>query len=374
MNEEEILAAAKKLHDAEVGERHCDARYLRSCPVFTSAVLRSGRAVRQTPERCGQRHVTAGDCAVVYTCDIAAGHRSEFHLDTGQLATWSHAGDLVRHTSLASAALVALVGTQPVSLQHDACGARLAVTSPKGIGKGTRGEWVCALGEQHQGMQHRASDGTQWDHGIPVPVPQDLHRMYLSPPALERAVELEQLAYSEEGGALNLGPIIERQRQSADVVTPQQLRAILADVMPLVREVMRLRRKAAERPPTGPDATIRSAVDGISTQIDAMTAVFAELREAVDSGQLDAVRAVLRDAGLGYGRTPAHDVRDLAGQRDGALEHADNCEKALVRIADMARQALGRAEPLGDTMLASQRTTLRNALARIVAVTEENDR
>jgi hypothetical protein len=58
-----------------------------------------------TPERCGQRHTTLRENlpSVEYTCDLAAGHRSEFHLDTGQLATWSRAGDLVHHATTAQA-------------------------------------------------------------------------------------------------------------------------------------------------------------------------------------------------------------------------------------------------------------------------------
>jgi hypothetical protein len=67
----------------------------------------------QTPERCGQRHVSI-EYATTYTCDLAAGHRSEYHLDTGKLVTWSRAGDLVHHASMASAALVG----NPVPVPH----------------------------------------------------------------------------------------------------------------------------------------------------------------------------------------------------------------------------------------------------------------
>jgi hypothetical protein len=47
-------------------------------------------------------------------------------------------------------------------------------------------------------------------------------------------------------------------------------------------------------------------------------------------------------------------------------EHAANCEDALTRIADMARQALDARQDDGDTY--------GKALERIIAVTEESNR
>lgn len=206
MTEEEILAAAKRLHDQRHGETHCDVRYLRSCPRFAQAVLDAGRAARETP-----------------AVEVVASGRVNMAERFAQ---------------------------RPVSLQHDACGARLTVHNADHVYPRTM-TWVCVLGPHGPNDKHRAADGTQW-----------------------RATDFPPTA------------------------------------------------------PTGPDATIRSAVAGISTQIDSMTAVFAELREAVDSGQLNAIRALLRDAGLGYA-PPADDVADLVRQRDGHLEHVTEIRDAV---------------------------------------------
>lgn len=125
--------------------------------------------------------------------------------------------------------------------------------------------------------------------------------------------------------------------------------------------------RATDFPPTAPaafgDAVARSVVAGLGAQIDAMIELFGKLRSELDGGKLDAVDDALREAGIDYS-TGARGVTDLANQRDGAREHADNAEDALSRIADMARQALG---PDGHGQLSV-------ALGRILAVTEEKNR
>ena len=108
-----------------------------------------------TPQRCRQRY-TIPKTSTEYTCTLAAGHFGEFHLDADQVATWSRAGDLVRHGSIAHALAR---GAEPTA-QHDACGARLTVNYPTGdIPRTTR---VCALGPHDFNEHHRATDGTQW--------------------------------------------------------------------------------------------------------------------------------------------------------------------------------------------------------------------
>lgn len=100
-----------------------------------------------------------------------------------------------------------------------------------------------------------------------------------------RLNELEQLAAPNEDGALNLGPVIERQRLATnDRHYHNDIAASQADVMPLVREVMRLRREAANRVANEPSATARSAVAGLARHIEDMRHVFAELVAATCTG------------------------------------------------------------------------------------------
>jgi len=42
-----IEALATRLHDEQYGQRHCDRKYLRSCPRYASAILDAGRRIRE---------------------------------------------------------------------------------------------------------------------------------------------------------------------------------------------------------------------------------------------------------------------------------------------------------------------------------------
>ena len=55
-----------------------------------------------TPATCGQRLTSL---MYDYTCTLAEGHRSEFHMDVQAMATWSSARDVVVHTDQRQAAL-----------------------------------------------------------------------------------------------------------------------------------------------------------------------------------------------------------------------------------------------------------------------------
>lgn len=119
----------------------------------------------QTPERCGQRYEFPLFTSDTYACSLAADHRSEFHLDMQALATWSRAGDLELHRTTAQAMMR---GTPAiVSLQYDACGARLHVDRTNATREvrdrpQVDATYVCALGMAHGSMAHRSADGVQW--------------------------------------------------------------------------------------------------------------------------------------------------------------------------------------------------------------------
>lgn len=256
----------------------------------------------KTPQHCGLLNSTTGE---LFCCTLAAGHRSAFHMDVENLVTWSNATDLETHATTAQAdarcrpshfaveevasgrgRMSERFAQRPVSLQHDACGARLTVQYPRG--DMPRVTHTCALGPHDLQTMHRAAGGTQW--------------------------------------------------------------------------------RASDFPPTAPptgDAVARSVVAGLGEQFDRMAELFGSLRDELDGGArrtLDAVRAALKTVGLGFD-TPVNDIGDLAGQRDSHAEHAKNCEDALERIADLARQAHERAD-----------LRTRDVLLRIIAVTEEKDR
>lgn len=170
--------------------------------------------------------------------------------------------------------------------------------------------YVCALADQHSGEFHRSDDGSTWSHagnlqGPPAQVP-DTAGTLMDAETQRRLTELESLAAPSENGALNLGPIVERQRLATnDRHYHNDIAASQADVLPLVREVMRLRRP---KPAMPGDVVQRSALSGISEQLDSMTRVFAELRNAVDSTDRlrEAVRAEIV-ATVHYGHTPTLD-------------------------------------------------------------------
>lgn len=314
----------------------------------------------QTPHRCGQRLSLPN--SEIYTCDLAAGHRSEFHLDMQALATWSRAGDLELHST------------------NNQADARCRSVRPP--------VEVIASGRVNMADRFAQSPVSPTDGFV-------------------------------EDGALNLGPIVERHRSVDQRDEPDAaiLRCSQADVMPLVREVMRLRREAANRVANEPSATARSAVAGLARHIEDMRHVFAELVAATCTGcpivanssnpedgadvdprqdcpvhgevaelrrqvsfsaraygQIaealgpeftapfgpDATLAalqcietargiddVLREAGIEY-PLGLRGVEDLANQRDGALEHvtelADKMAEALNYDADQNR-------PVADNLL-----------------------
>lgn len=335
-----------------------------------------------TPDRpCGnQRLFNAADDT---PCTEAAGHVGpHFNRDYG--AVWDNT---------------------PVSLQYDACGALLQIEHP--ANKGGRHTIYCALGVGHQGMAHRAADGTQWDTATPgaAGTVMDVH-------TARRYSELLRLVSPDDADALNLGPVIERQREADNWTSgPEATVASQADVLPLVREVMRLRRDAANVKAGEPNATARSVVTGLQRQIEHMTHVFGELLAATCTGcrpvalssnpedgadletvpgcpvhgevaelrrghawmlvqyerilgalgpewsvpfppgdptakavqYIDTARrldAALSAAGIEH-PTGLAGVEDLVGQRDGHAEHAENCEAAISRIAELARDAVG---------------------------------
>lgn len=174
----------------------------------------------ENPERCGQRHVQPST-NTEYRCSLAVDHHGGYHMDMENNATWTGAGDLA----------VKGVPVIPVPA-GGACGASL-VFSPTGRA------YSCALQMGHAVTSHHdVKNNARWSA---APHPATAGTVMDAQTARHYA-ELVRLAAPGEDGALNLGPIIERHREAAGVPGLHH-----PDVLPLVREVMRLRRQAAER-------------------------------------------------------------------------------------------------------------------------------
>jgi hypothetical protein len=270
----------------------------------------------QVPQRCTARAETPGGWS---SCTLPAGHAA-MHVDSRGMR-WDE---------------------DETPLLPRRCGQRL-VTPFAGT------ELVCTLLAGHRGTFHRADDGSTWSRAG------DLQ----GPPSLQHDACGARLTVDWSPDSFLAAP-----------PSPASWVCALGphDANEQHRAADGTQWRASDFPPTAPTAfqsatVIRSAVAGISDQIDRMTEVFGELREAVDSGLMNRVRAALRAAGV-EDIPVLTAIGDLVGQRDGHAEHAKNAENALLRIADMARQALG---PDGHGQLAS-------ALLRIIAVTEESDR
>lgn len=235
-----------------------------------------------------------------FTCTLAQGHVSEFHMDVQAVATWSTAGDLVVHSDGRQAAARRTGHADHVMCAHEVNELRKQVTG--------RGETIAKL----RNALARTGPCCCADAG-------------------EGNLDLDDLCPRH-------GTVAELVRQ---LKWAHHFTATIEAACPV----------EITEPFSGYDVAqwVAERLAGHDT--------------------LDAVRAVLREAGLGFA-PPADDVHELAGQRKAHAEHAKNAEDALTRIADLARQALdtvgsGSPYPL---------ITFQRAMGRIVAVTEEKDR
>jgi hypothetical protein len=242
---------------------------------------------------------------------------------------------------------------RPVSLQHDACGARLTV-SHGGPG------WtaVCALGPHDFQTMHRSADGMMWRaSAFPPTVPPAGPLARSVTDGIVRHLESMTAVFGELRDALCAGC-----REVAHSSNPEDGADL--EIVPGC-------------PVHGETAVLRRALDWSGRQYARLCAALGP--EFVGPFAADATEAalkcidtatkldgVLADAGADSS-TGLRAVTDLSGQRDAAREHARNAENALARIADMARQSLAAASD-------NRAAALAHALGRIIAVTEETDR
>lgn len=261
---------------------------------------------------CGQRLMVPGTGNAQlreYVCTVAEGHRSEFHMDVQAMATWSTAGDLVVHTDQRQAALRCdTPAGEHAMCAHEVNELRKQVTE--------RGETIAKL------RNALARTG-------PCCCPEHVYA------TIDGAAD----------GDREMDPLCPRHGTVAELARQ------LAWAHSFTARIMAALPEEWSEPFHGGDAA-------------------AEIVRRMDEfASIDAVRTVLREAGLGYA-PPADDVRDLAHQRDCAQERAESAEDALTRIADLARQALGTVGSGTPHPL----ITFQQAMGRIIAVTEEKDR
>lgn len=124
--------------------------------------------------------------------------------------------------------------------------------------------------------------------------------------------------------------------------------------------------RASDFPPTGPAAQHVCAQRYVSRVDPQQSYVCSRLEGHYAEPHHDHV------AGVSWSR--AGDPRSTygaagIGARDAAQEHAQNCEAALLRIAERARRALDVTEPPGAVM-----ATYGQALMMIIAECERGDR
>lgn len=302
------------------------------------------------PQRCGQRLINVPSQGDEQVCALPDEHRSEFHR-TESGATWSTAGDF-----------------QPApSLQHDACGARLTLTHPTAEPL----TFVCALGPHDSNEHHRAAYGTQWRAtDFPPTAPTGEHVMC--------AHEVSELRKQVAERGEMIAKLRNALARSGPCCCPEHVYATIDGAVDGDREmdplcpkhgtVAELARQLAWAHSF--TARIMAALpEEWSEPFHGGDAAAEIVRRMDEFASIDAVRAVLREAGLGYA-PPADDVHDLAHQRDCAQEHAKNAEDALTRIADMARQALGTVGSGTPHPL----ITFQQAMGRIVTECERGDR
>lgn len=374
---ETLIALATERHDRECG---CDRKYRMSCPRMAQMILSAEHPAAQVPQRCGQRHTTLHSNApsVALTCTLAAEHSGTFHrADDG--STWSSAGDL----------------QGPPSLQHDACGARLTIgwsPDPLLVAVPAPMKWTCALGPHDADDRHRAADGTQWRASdFPPTAPGRLPLCGMASSPADGWYGVCDRPAGHDGGHRQFddpdpkgtAALVELLRERGELIA--KYRAALSRKGECTCE------KLTDRIMLGDDDELcprHGTVAELVTQLrwassfterimgalgEPWTEPFhggdaaEEVARRIELGDVvDNVNAELTAAGIDYPHGSAG-VRDLAMQRDGNAEHAENAEAALTRIADMARQTMAA----GDSPDAE---ATRRTLACIFAVTQEKNR
>lgn len=293
------------------------------------------------PQRCGQQLRTL---TITYTCQLAADHRAAFHMDIANSATWTSPADLVLLTpsmrDLAGGVLdVELSGmweqadftggatdspftAPPPSRGEPACGQRYAIPGPD-LGS-HQAEYRCSRPAGHYAEPHR-------DHAAGV--------------SWSRAGDLRPTSLAV--GMASVDALTALANERGEMIA--RYRAAIACEGP-----------CSCGPVTGEDGDRETdplcPVDGTVAQMAR------QLRWA------DSFTSRIMAALPFEWRQPFHGG-DAAGEvvrRVQLSEHASNCEAAISRIADRARQALG-AETTGVAKL-------EQVLSQIVAECERGDR